>query len=216
MTKMHLVDYYVASKREELEIEILRSGCNKHTFNRLYNLTFSSITKSEPFYSSFNCEELLDAVFGASVILCGTKAKVLSTEIEGKKQISENKNALEFLLFSIIAVFAENSDTSFYINAEIKDELKVKFVSDKQIIINNILNPILKRLDAKITVFNEKNTTLILSKKLNGVGKKPNTVLKDYEYIMDPYSVAYVCLRNVSINPVLNNTLCNFNTINSR
>lgn len=214
MDNLTLTEYYIAGEREKISKQTAKGKFEQKHLEKLFFLSFLSIVKTKPFYTSFSIDKLLKSVLSASMILCGTKSKIIISQISGTKIIYDDKSALEFLIFFIIGSFAEQSGTFVNVNAKIGKELVIKFVSDKNIIIPNEINIILKKLNFKTTVFNGKKTALILKKQI--VSKKECAVYvkNNYEYIFEPFSVAYICLRNVCVNPIINNTFGNLNTVN--
>ena len=208
------IEQDIALKREKIANLIAKESLKQKYLDKLFYLSYLSITNSEPFYTNFNCEELIDAVFGSSVVLCGTNYKMLTTQILGKRAIYENKSALEFLLFLIIENFAKHSDKSFKIKAEINDNLKVVFSTEKRIKISKYIYKIAEILDANISVFNGEKTVLVINKKLKDSCENTTALKKDYEYIINPFSIAFIILRKVCVNPAFNNTFRNFNTVN--
>lgn len=213
-----MIDFETAFCRERLTAETASGICRKDTFERLYSLSYKSIVKSTPFYSDFRLEELLDAVFGSSVLLCATGGKTVSTEISGEMKISDNKRALEFLLFSVIADLTEMCSKSLFVSAVIESGLlTVVFKTDRAVNFNNRFVALLKTANAQLIKSKGDTDKIILKKQLKNGSGETAVLVKDYEYVEDPFSTASVCLRRVSLNPVFfNDTLGNSYSVNRR
>lgn len=203
------VEAQIAWTREILATGLLQQSPDESTFEVLHALTVKAALVREPSVFAADIYELLDGIFGSAVILCAGKGFNISTKNNTSGFWKIDKSCAQLLIFELIR-------TACHSCLDCENVLVTSKTSFGSLIVTASLNSLecdiglLERLAKKLggrvqIVFHHNLKTLAVYLPIKKSGSKNLSPEKQaYEYLMDPYSPAYISLFDVCNNPLLN------------
>lgn len=198
----------IAQIREILSTGLLYANPDESTFEVLHALSVKSALIRESVALTTDIYELLDGIFGAAVILCGSKGFNISTANNTSGLWEIDKSCAEILIFELIRTACYsclNSESILITSKTAFGSLIVTIPLGTQECDIGLIERLTRKLEGRMhIVFRQNYKTLAVYLPIKKINCKNSVPEKQaFEYIIDPYSQAYISLFDVCKNPLL-------------